>query len=374
MQNQKVHILSESRSGAQTIERTLSSLGLSTAVHLAVTATLWQDLRATDVLIIVGQDISGPFLSKILHSPLADHAKRTIVFLSRIRSEAFATLDRNGYIYISTSTQSIDNLIYLINQIDPALMRKAKERCQTRDEHSNKIYAETTALFDRLRNDVETIELSMAHQAEDNFSGLMHVTPMPHWLDMVQNYHDGTAQHCSLVSGVALRFATRLGLNTRDRSRIFDSAYFHDIGKAKIPLSILDKPGALNSEERKIMCMHTTLGFDILMQKPDLSGEIARAALNHHEYLDGSGYPNGISAASIDDLTRILTICDIFAALVEKRSYKPPMSVSAAYDILKSMETKIDQDLVKVFEAVATEFAGGDFEIQPHPGLVAVTG
>jgi HD-GYP domain-containing protein (c-di-GMP phosphodiesterase class II) len=91
-----------------------------------------------------------------------------------------------------------------------------------------------------------------------------------------------------------------------------------------------------------------------------MTGEIANAALSHHEYLDGSGYPNGLSAAGIDDTTRILTICDIFSAMIERRPYKEPRSPEEAYGTLLSMGGKLDQDLVRVFEDVAAECTGLD--------------
>ena len=81
----------------------------------------------------------------------------------------------------------------------------------------------------------------------------------------------------------------------------------------------------------------------------------ARGALSpaRHEYLDGSGYPDGLAASEISDLVRLLTISDIFAALVEARSYRPPMPREDAYQILCGMEGKLEGALVKAFRKVA---------------------
>jgi HD-GYP domain-containing protein (c-di-GMP phosphodiesterase class II) len=76
---------------------------------------------------------------------------------------------------------------------------------------------------------------------------------------------------------------------------------------------------------------------------------------HHHEYLDGSGYPDGLSGAQISDLVRLLTISDIFAALVEARPYKAPMSREDAYQILCGMEGKLEGALIKAFAKVALE-------------------
>jgi HD-GYP domain-containing protein (c-di-GMP phosphodiesterase class II) len=75
--------------------------------------------------------------------------------------------------------------------------------------------------------------------------------------------------------------------------------------------------------------------------------------VHHHEYLDGSGYPHGLKGSEISDLVRILTIADIFGALVERRSYKAPRSAEAAYRVLLDMGSKLDTDLVREFRAVA---------------------
>jgi HD-GYP domain-containing protein (c-di-GMP phosphodiesterase class II) len=74
---------------------------------------------------------------------------------------------------------------------------------------------------------------------------------------------------------------------------------------------------------------------------------------HHHEYLDGSGYPDGLAASEISDLVRLLTISDIFAALVESRPYRPPMARQDAYQILCGMEGKLEGALVKAFRKVA---------------------
>jgi len=74
---------------------------------------------------------------------------------------------------------------------------------------------------------------------------------------------------------------------------------------------------------------------------------------HHHEFLDGSGYPDGLSNGSIADIVRILTISDIFAALIENRRYRAPMSREDAYDILKGMHGKLEKPLVAAFRDVA---------------------
>jgi putative nucleotidyltransferase with HDIG domain len=173
------------------------------------------------------------------------------------------------------------------------------------------------------------------------------------WLDEVRRYHQGTFQHCLLVTGVAVAFGLDVGFSGGDVSRLGMAATLHDIGKARIPLSVLDKPGRLDPEEEEIIRRHPAIGYDLLKGVRDINPEILDGVRHHHEYLDGSGYPDGLSGSQISDLVRLLTISDIFAALVESRPYKAPMPRPDAYQILCGMEGKLEGALLRAFRNVA---------------------
>jgi len=173
------------------------------------------------------------------------------------------------------------------------------------------------------------------------------------WLDYVRRYHEGTFQHCLLVTGVAVGFALDLGFTSLDVKRLGTTATLHDIGKARIPLSILDKPGRLEPGEEEIMRRHPVIGYELLKDISCVSPEILDGVRHHHEYLDGSGYPDALMAPEISDLVRLLTISDIFAALIEARPYSPAISRQDAYKILCGMDGKLERSLVKAFRNVA---------------------
>ncbi|OAF05402.1 hypothetical protein AYJ54_00395 [Bradyrhizobium centrolobii] len=173
------------------------------------------------------------------------------------------------------------------------------------------------------------------------------------WLTTVRRHHEGTYQHCLLVTGVAVDFGLSLGVGRTDLERLHSAAMFHDIGKAQVPLTILDKPGRLDAEERAMIETHPAAGFDFLKDNKDISPEILDAVRHHHEYLDGSGYPDALCGESISDVVRILTISDIFAALIEHRHYKPSMPRADAYNILCGMTGKLEKALVSSFKNVA---------------------
>lgn len=172
------------------------------------------------------------------------------------------------------------------------------------------------------------------------------------WLDMVWNHDDATYQHCLLVAGLAAAFARALGFPEEARRLLTCAAVLHDIGKARIPLSVLHKPGKLTADEFAIVRQHPQIGYEMLHEQGAFAHDILAAARSHHEYLDGSGYPQGLRGAQISDVVRMITICDIYAALIERRSYKAPMAPEEAYAGLVGMGARLDADLVRAFRAV----------------------
>jgi HD-GYP domain-containing protein (c-di-GMP phosphodiesterase class II) len=197
------------------------------------------------------------------------------------------------------------------------------------------------------------INIGQARRAGKRIADAIAENGLSDWLATVRRHHEGTYQHCLLVTGVTVDFGLSLGVGSQDIERLYMAAMFHDIGKAKIPLTILDKPGRLDSTERALVETHPVAGYDALKNNGAINAEILDAVRHHHEFLDGSGYPDGLTADSIPDLTRILTISDIFAALIEYRSYKPVMPREKAYEILQGMEGKLEKPLIGAFREVA---------------------
>jgi putative nucleotidyltransferase with HDIG domain len=176
---------------------------------------------------------------------------------------------------------------------------------------------------------------------------------LSNWLTTVRRHHEGTYQHCLLVTGIAIDFGLSLGMAKTDIERLYSAAMFHDIGKAKIPLAVLDKPGRLDPQERALIETHPAAGYEVLKGNTGISSEILDAVRHHHEFLDGSGYPDALCAESIKDIVRMLTISDIFAALIEQRTYKPTLPREKAYEILLGMHGKLERPLVEAFREVA---------------------
>ena len=107
----------------------------------------------------------------------------------------------------------------------------------------------------------------------------------------------------------------------------------------------------------EIMRTHARIGYDLLRGQGEYEPEILEVVLRHHELLDGSGYPDGFAGAQINDLVRLVTICDVYAALIERRAYKQAMNPASALKILEKMEGKLEGVLVRAFSQVAEDSA-----------------
>lgn len=169
------------------------------------------------------------------------------------------------------------------------------------------------------------------------------------YLKVVRKHHNRTYKHCLSVTAIAIAFAQQLGFNRADIEKVALAGLLHDIGKALVPVEILEKSGDLTRDEIVLMRMHPEMGYQLLRGVPGLAPDILDLVLHHHEYLDGSGYPHQLKGEQISDLSRVITIADVYSALVEQRSYKPALSGPQAYRILQSMDAKLDAALVREF-------------------------
>ena len=179
------------------------------------------------------------------------------------------------------------------------------------------------------------------------------------WVATVRGYHVGTFQHCMLVTAAAASFARKLGMRRGDVVKVTAAALVHDIGKSAIPLDILDKNGPLTEAEMTTMREHPAIGHGYLAKRSRIAADALGSVRSHQEYLDGSGYPDGLRGDEIDDITRIITICDIYAAMTERRAYKPPKPPAEALAVLEALALagKVETALVREFHRVMLQDA-----------------
>jgi putative nucleotidyltransferase with HDIG domain len=197
------------------------------------------------------------------------------------------------------------------------------------------------------------LDLQRARDTTHQIVGSVAAIGLTAWIDDVRRHHQGTFQHCLLVAGLAVDFGMSLNFTGTDLLNLGLAATLHDIGKAAISLDILDKPGALDAQERAIVERHPMIGYESVKYLEGLPTDVRNAVRDHHEFLDGSGYPNALRGGAIGDVTRMVTIADVFAALIERRSYAPQMPRPDALRVLGDMAGKLEQPLVAAFEPTA---------------------
>lgn len=286
----------------------------------------------------------------------ATRLNRTIACGRLLNGRDILRLDDLGIRYACNTHPNIDGLLRLVGYIDAETISTRKERIAEAHDVANTVFNATTAAFGMFAS-VTHYDATFYENLSSEFDKRLKVAPLMLLVDAISANQETTIQHCSLVTTIAVAFGGVLGLGAADMERLFLSAFFHDIGKSVVPKHVIDKPGKLTPDEIRLVRSHVTVGYEMLRRFPETAGEIADVALYHHEMLDGSGYPNGLKGGEISDLIRLVTICDVFAALIERRSYKPPMPAREAYGILQSMGPKLDQALVAVFGEVVESLA-----------------
>jgi len=166
-----------------------------------------------------------------------------------------------------------------------------------------------------------------------------------------------TGFHIHRISFYSTKIAEHLGLSKEQIEIIKYSSPLHDIGKIKIPESILLKPEPLTKEEWEIMKTHTIIGAKILEgSKTKYLKAAEKIALLHHEKWDGTGYPYGLKGKKIPLLVRIVSLADAFDALTSDRPYRKACPVETAFEIIKNESGKhFDPELVELFFKIKNE-------------------
>jgi HD-GYP domain-containing protein (c-di-GMP phosphodiesterase class II) len=182
-----------------------------------------------------------------------------------------------------------------------------------------------------------------------------------------------TERHTRRVALRAVQVGELLGVSGNRLRQLAIGGLVHDIGKLSVPDAILKKPGALDEEEYAVVQRHPERGNRLLAELGGFSEGVRQLVLNHHERLDGGGYPRGLSGDEIDLDTRILTVCDVYDALISKRVYRDAWSHDDAMALLRRESgTAFDARCVDALERVIAG-AGGEAAREPLARLQPAT-
>ncbi len=184
--------------------------------------------------------------------------------------------------------------------------------------------------------------------------------------EVLANRDLSTYKHTLRVAQIAMAVGAELGLSVEDLSILELGCLVHDIGKTAIPDAVLLKPDLFNDQDRRIMEYHPLIGAKLFA--PRLHDDrITNIILRHHERLDGSGYPQGLVASEIDELSRIAAVADEFEALTSRRPYKASFSVETALGILQYEAEKgsLDPAIVDGLRKISGSLVLRDPTLQP---------
>jgi putative nucleotidyltransferase with HDIG domain len=229
------------------------------------------------------------------------------------------------------------------------------------------LYQEQRRLADDLRTVNDRLE-----RANMSFATALVAT-----LDARDRY---TAGHSAAVATYSRDIAKRMGLPEIDQRLVHLCGLVHDIGKVGLPAGLLEKPGPLSLEERRLMERHSVIGERILAKVDDYA-EIAAIVRHHHERVDGNGYPDALCDEHIPLLSRIIAVADAYNAMTSDRPYREAMpSRVARLRLAQATDSQFDTSVVASFEAILAGASedyrlarGVDFslEVQQHEILFA---
>ncbi|MEA5094859.1 MAG: HD-GYP domain-containing protein [Sedimentibacter saalensis] len=175
-----------------------------------------------------------------------------------------------------------------------------------------------------------------------------------------KNYDNYTYQHCLNVATLSISTGISLGLSEGALHDLGMAGLLHDIGKMMIPLEILNKPGKLTEEEFDIIKEHPVNAVSLLKDLVPYS--VLSAIQSHHEKLDGTGYPYGVSGSNIHFYGRVLAVCDVYDALTSDRSYRMTSFPSEVIEyIMGCADTHFDYEILKSFLKVIVAYPIGTF-------------
>ncbi len=178
---------------------------------------------------------------------------------------------------------------------------------------------------------------------------------------IVESRDPYTSGHQKRVARLAIAISEKLGLDNEKIETIGTAALIHDIGKIAIPASILSKPGKISHIEYDIVKTHSQVGYNML-KNIKFPHPIAKIVLQHHERLDGSGYPKGITGKDILFEAKILTVADVVEAISSHRPYRPALGIERALKEITINRGRLYDP--KIVDACKAVFKNKDFSLE----------
>ncbi len=292
-------------------------------------------------------------LDKILYFDIYIHTGREVV-LYRAKSLPFteqsrAKLIENSIATIYISYESREAYQQYIEEHLPEILADPKleeikkaailydtSKALVKELMANPTYSENV----RRGQDLVENTINYILKGRDAFLNLMRITSFDYY----------TYTHSVNVCTFSISLARQIGITDRDALvTLGTGALLHDVGKSKVPERILNKRTSLNRSEFEIMKKHPSWGSDILRETDIISEESYYPVLQHHERVDGSGYPLGVDERDMHPFSKIVAVVDVFDALTTERVYQPAIATYPALKMMHGQDGCFDANLLREF-------------------------
>ncbi|HOP70847.1 MAG TPA: HD-GYP domain-containing protein [Bacillota bacterium] len=257
--------------------------------------------------------LEGAYLALPIHG---DGGKLMLATGTRLTKNVIRALRSRGYTKVVIRKSLVPNL-------KPSNPISHRTRLQTEtalDQAANRLL---TGQSPDLKQVFEAVDAIIA----DLWSN----SGMSRGIVSIQTYDRNTYTHSINVCVLSIAIGDTLGWPLNKLRELGTAALLHDIGKILIPVDLLNKPGPLTNEEYGLMKTHCEKGWEILCECFNACEYVARGALEHHERLDGSGYPRGLTARDISDIGKITTVADVYDAMTADRPHRKAIFPEAVY-------------------------------------------
>lgn len=216
---------------------------------------------------------------------------------------------------------------------------------------------ETKNVFSQIR-DEQKLDIDMVRRnVRDLLPDMVRNNDVLMRLKQLEESDDYTFQHSLRVSMLASMIGKWLGYSKSELHNICEAGLLFDIGKMKIPDFLLNKQSKLDEQEFDMVKKHTQLGYTVLLRTQGVSQDVKFAALQHHERMDGSGYPLRLRSGQIHEFAKIIMVCDIYDAMISDRNYRPKLSPFEAADYISwNSGSTLDSRICYIFLSNLAEF------------------
>lgn len=314
----KILIVDDEKSIRLTLTELLQREGYKTlAVPDALLALEMMDQQSFDVILT---DIIMPRMSGM-------------ELAARIREKdpAVQIIVMTGEPTVETATQAVQSSVndYLVKPVNKeTLLRTVGNAVRLKTVHDDRItLLEQNQVYQR---DLEAMVTARTQELQRALQGIILLIST-----VIESRDPYTAGHQRRVGNLAAAIAAKMCLDNRTIDNLRTIGYIHDVGKIAIPVEILAKPGKLSDLEMQMIRTHSQQGYEMLT-RVSLPDFFAETIYQHHERLDGSGYPRGLRGREIMPETNIIVVADVVEAMMSHRPYRPALGLPTALEEIRS--------------------------------------